>query len=374
MSKKKFSAIAVASALALASVEFHKIHAKAWFKKGHITIVEQAFEILKNDEKSRDIKLLEAFSDQIITGATIPDVKGDIDNGSGLHYYNSKNKFGFPIRLKDGYYPNRLGGYSKSAGTMLEENYYTALIFWQNGKYNTSAVLLGRAVHFLSDICCTPHTTARVCTGSPKNCHFAFETYANKLNGVFISMTAKEFYNKFLALTPLGIADFLSQVSSSYFDKLISKKSENFAQIVVGTFPLAQTATAAFLNKFLAESEHPPLIDENKTYTIKNCESGLFLHQNGSLDPQSESFKIAFNQNGTLSFKNSQGELLIISGEISQFKLTLINDNIHAFRITAGKKFRQNLCEFSLLKTTKLGFYKPDSDLHLWRILESYED
>lgn len=371
MSNKKLSAIALFSTLALVSIKSGKLKASAWFKKGHISIVEQALEILKNDGKSRDIKLLEAYTDQIIQGATVPDTKGDIDNGSGLHYYNSKNKFGFPIRLKEGYYPNRLGGYSKSAGTMLEENYYTALVFWQNGKYNASSVLLGRAVHFLSDICCPPHTTAKVCTGSPKNCHFAFETYANKLNGVFISMTAKEFYHKFLSLTPLGIADFLSQVSSSYYDKLVSKKSDSFAQIVVGTMPLAQTATAALLNKFLIESENSPLIDENKFYTIKNCESGLFLHQNGELSTQSESFKIVLNQNGTVSFIGENSESLCVSGKFSQFKLSLINDNIRAFRITSGKKFRYNLVEFSLLKTARLGLYKPDNDLHLWRILEN---
>lgn len=374
MENKKLLMIGALATLVGLNVNRGKLTCKAWFKKGHVLIVEQAFEILKNDGKSRDIKLLEAYLDQIIHGATVPDVKGDIDNGSGLHYYNSKNKFGFPIRPKEGYYPNRLGGFSKSAGTMLEENYYTALIFWQNGKYNTSAVLLGRAVHFLSDLCCPPHTTAKVCTGNPKNCHFAFETYANKLNGMFISMTAGDFYEKLLNLSPLGIADFLCRISASYYDKLITKKDEDFSYIVVGTMPLAQTVTAAFFNKFLVESEYKPLIEEEKTYVIKNCESGLFLHADGKLEDVEEYFKVKFNPQGFVEFENQRGEILQISGDSSAFKLTLVNENIRAFRITGGKKFRQNIGEFSLLKVAKLMYYKPDSDLHLWRILESFEN
>lgn len=350
-------------------VKNNRLSAKAWFKKGHLSIVEQAFEILKNDGKSRDIKLLEAYADQILAGATVPDVKGDIDNGSGVHYYNFKNKFGFPIRQKDGYFPNRLGGYSKSAGTMLEENYYTALIFWQNGKYNSAAYLLGRSIHFLADICCPPHTTAKVCTGSPKNCHFAFETYANKLNGVYNSMTAKEFYDKFLQMTPLGIANFLSSISSGYFDKLVSKKSSDFAQITAAMVPLAQTVSAAFLYKFIIESENPKLLDENRFYTIKNCNSGLFLHQNGELDGKEEEFQPKFNSEGFVEFVNRNGEILTISGKNTAFKLTLRDENIRSFRITCGKKFNLNLAEISLLKIARPTFYKPDSELNFWRIL-----
>ena len=136
-----------------AALKLGEIKASAWFKKTHTNIIEQALEILKNDGKAQAVKELEEYSKELVHGACIPDVKGDWDNGWGLHYYSPKNKFGLPNRKNGIYYPNRLGSFSKSAGTMLEENYTTALIFTQNKKYSEAAVLLGRAVHFLSDIC-----------------------------------------------------------------------------------------------------------------------------------------------------------------------------------------------------------------------------
>jgi len=92
---KKTIALGVAVA---ALIKAGEIRADAWFKKAHIDIIERAFEILHNDNKKNDVSPLEAFKEKLIVGCCIPDVKGDCDNGSGLHYYCPKNKFGLPNR------------------------------------------------------------------------------------------------------------------------------------------------------------------------------------------------------------------------------------------------------------------------------------
>lgn len=361
----------VLGACAAAVIKSCEITAGAWFKKGHINIVEQAFEILKNDNKIKELGGLDVFRDQIIHGSCVPDVKGDCDNGSGLHYYSPKNKFGLPSRKLGDYYPNRLGGYSKTAGTIMEECYYTALVLWQNRKYNTAAVMLGRCLHFLSDICCVPHTTSRVCTGNPKNCHMAFETYANKFTGIFNAMTSKKFYDGYLKMTPLEIANVLSEFSSGYYEKLTSKNHSGYDEIIVNTLPLAQMAVAAMIYKFSVDAMAERLIDERKFYSIRNSETGNYLQVDGTVSEETEKFRLIIHHDGSVGFENEKGCPLTISMKFTRFRLTLKDENIKSFRITCKKKFSRNVAEIPLLRITAPVFYRPDLDLHHWTIREA---
>ncbi|MBQ7756037.1 MAG: zinc dependent phospholipase C family protein [Oscillospiraceae bacterium] len=365
---KKVIALGIAVATLIKARE---IHAEGWFKKAHVDIVEQAFEILKNDSHKDLVSSLEIFKDQLVVGACVPDVKGDCDNGSGLHYYSPKNKFGLPNRKNGDYYPNRLGGYSKSAGTIFEECYYTALILWQNKKYNTAAVMLGRALHFLSDMCCVPHTTSRVCTGNPKNCHMAFETYANKFVGIYNAMTSKSFYESYLSLSPIEIANSVSELSAGFYEKLTSKKDKNYDEIIAVTYPFSQMVVAGMIYKFAYEAKGEKLIDEFKSYVIKNCETGNFLHADGTTSDEPEYFKVKANHNGSLSFETQEGFPLTISLKFTQFRLTLKDENTRSFRITCRKKFSRNIAEIPLIRVTTNAFYKPDLDLHHWTIRET---
>lgn len=345
-----------------------EIHADAWFKKAHIQIINQAFEILRNDDKIKTVSSLEMFKDKLVIGACVPDIKGDCDNGSGLHYYSPINKNGLPNRKNVDYYPNRLGGYSKSAGTVFEECYYTALILWQNKKHNTSAIMLGRALHFLSDMCCTPHTTSKVCTGNPKNCHVAFETYANKYVGIYNAMTSKNIYDNCLSLSPIEIANQVSEISAGFYDKLTSKKNKNFSEIVAVTYPLSQMITAGVILKFCKDAKENPLIDEKKYYVIKNCETGNYLRVNGTTSEKPEKFRIKFNRNGSVSFVNKKGIPLTVSKKYSCFRLTLKDKNTLSYRITCKKKFSKNIAEIPLVKVAAPVFYKPDINMNFWTI------
>lgn len=361
----------IAMGIAVATIiKAREIHAEGWFKKAHIDIVEQAFEILKNDSHKDIFSPLEVFKDQLIVGACIPDIKGDCDNGSGLHYYSPKNKFGLPNRKNGDYYPNRLGGYSKSAGTIFEECYYTALILWQNKKYNTAAVMLGRALHFLSDMCCVPHTTNKVCTGNPKNCHMAFETYANKYIGIFNAMTSKSFYESYLEMSPLEIANAISELSAGFYDKLSSKNHQDFDEIIAVTYPLAQMAVAGVIYKFCVMAYEKTLIDEEKYYVIKNCETENFLQADGSTSENPEPFKLKINSKGAITFENEEGFPLTISLKYTQFRLTLKDANTMRFRITCRKKYSKSIAEIPLIKVATSAFYRPELDLHHWTIRE----
>lgn len=364
---KKFITLSVAM---LAAYRLKILTAGAWFKKTHISIVEQAFEILCNDEKSDVAEVLGIFRNKIIEGATLPDVKGDCDNGSGMHYYCPKNKFGFKNKKRGDYYPDRLGRFSKSAGTMLEENYTTALVFWQNKKYDEAAVLLGRAIHFLSDMCCAPHTTSKVCSGHPRNCHMSYETSASKLTGVYNAMTSKSLYKSYYEMLPIEIANALSEFSSDYFDKLVSRSNDEYAVITASTLPFSQMAAAALLNKFYKQTSDEPLISENKFYAIKNCRSGLYLSADGTLDKSEHQFRIKLFHNGSVGFESTDGKILTITKKHTRFRLALCDENLKSYRITCARKFSKNIADIPLAKLAVAASFKPESDLHYWTIRE----
>lgn len=368
---KKTAAIGIAAAILASS---KKITAHGWFKKAHLNFVEQAFEILENDGKSACLCGIDVFKDQLLYGAFAPDVKGDCDNGSGLHYYSPKNKFGLPNRKYGDYYPNRLGGYSKSAGTVFEECYYTALILWQNQKPNTAAVMLGRALHFLADMSCVAHTTSKACTGSPKNSHMAFETHANKYVGLFNAMTSKSLYEDFLTMSPIEIANAVSELSASFYEQFVMKKNSGFDEITAASLPFAQMTAAALIYRFCCEAKGEILIDENKTYTVKNCESADYLQADGTVSDEPEIFKLKIHHSGALGFESADGCPLTFAMKYTQFRLTLKNENLRAFRITMNKKFSRNAAEIPLVKIAAAVPYKPDSALHLWSIREVFEN
>lgn len=365
---------AVAACVAIAAAAYLTTKkAKGWFKKAHVNIVMQALEILKNDEKRLAVSSLEPFSHQLLIGATIPDNKGDRDNGSGYHYYSPINKFGLPTRTYSGYYPNRLGSFSKSAGTMLEENYTMALIFWQNGKKNTACVLLGRALHFLSDICCVPHTTSRVCNGGPYNCHMMFEQEANKYIEEYKAYTADGFYELYGKLSLFEIANRLAEYSSKDFEKLIRRKRYDYEEITSRAFPLAQIAAAAFLEKFITDAHGKIIIDENSCYAFRNYGSGLYLHSDLSLSEEKEFFKIIFQTDGSLALEGTEGEFVPFSKNDGSIHLTFYPSDVKKIRITCTKKYSRTVIDVPVIKRAGHAPFRPGVKEHYW-ILEDEND
>ncbi|NLZ45976.1 MAG: hypothetical protein GX896_04715 [Clostridiales bacterium] len=361
----------VAFAVALISVsKLTEIKANAWFKRTHIHIINEAFEVLKNDGKLRTITLFKPFLDLILYGGTVPDAKGDCDNGSGLHYYSPLNKFGLPNRQVAGYYPNRFGGFYKSAGTMIEENYTMALIHWQNKRFNLASVSLGRVLHFISDICCVPHTTSRVCTGNPNNRHTAFEQYANKSCHQHKAQSAISTYEEYANLSIGQIANRLAEASSGFYDELMSGRKIRYENIVRSALPEAQIACAGIIVKFRKDIKKKILIDEKRYYQIMNMTSKMCLHNDGNVGPEIEGFRIKLNLDGTLGFENSAGDEVELSGKYKDFKLTCVDWENSIYRITCSKKFTRAFYEIPFLKRVIPAIYKPSNNSFQWKISE----
>ena len=362
---------AIAFAVALVSVaKLTEIRANAWFKRTHIHIINEAFDVLKNDGKLRTITLFKPFLDLILYGGTVPDAKGDCDNGSGFHYYSPLNKFGLPNRPVAGYYPNRFGNFNKSAGTMIEENYTMAMIHWQNKRFNLACVFLGRVLHFVADICCVPHTTSRICTGNPNNRHTSLEQYANKAAVSYKAGNGGDIYEEYAKLSVRQITNRLAERSSRYYDDLMSGNKIRYENIVSQSIPTAQVACAAFIAKFRRDVKRYRLLDESKYYKIMNLGSNLYLHSDASVGIEPEGFKICLNLDGTLSIQNVDEEPLALTGNIEDFKLSCpdLEDNI--YRITCTKKFSRALFELPLLKKVIPAGFKPNNPAFCWIITE----
>lgn len=126
-------------------------------------------------------KLFEPQLDIIIDRACAPDRPGDYEKGMGRHYYCGSNASGHKLTPKGGYYKNGISFFSKSARTMLEEDYTMALTLWKAGFDTPAAEHLGRALHMLEDICCLPHATRMTYYSSKKMIHEVYEDLAKMM-------------------------------------------------------------------------------------------------------------------------------------------------------------------------------------------------
>ena len=183
--------LAACAAITAYKLAFPK-KAYAWFSKTHEDITTKAIGLLSKDNRVKEAEFFKPYKEQILAGCTKPDRKGDPDKGSGMHYYSICNKKGTPLPQTAGYYRNRKGKISKSARTMLEENYTSALCLYKSGKIPQAMNVLGRAAHFIEDMSFNPSSPifllkASSSTVSSVTCKLYFLLkFANSLLIVFI--------------------------------------------------------------------------------------------------------------------------------------------------------------------------------------------
>ena len=182
----------------------------------HQTILARALMILKNIRPETETffaPMLKIMMQTVIK----PDNKGDYENGMGLHYYCASDASGKKYPTRGGYHANGIGSFSRSARTMLEENFTMALAFGYAGFQNRCADHLGRAVHMISDICCLPHATKMTYYSSKRKIHTAYENFA------------EAYYPEFL---PEQNIDSLPDIFSSRsgFEKPVNKISEKISR------------------------------------------------------------------------------------------------------------------------------------------------
>lgn len=126
-------------------------------------------------------KLFAPQLDIIIDRACAPDRSGDYEKGMGRHYYCGSNASGKKLTSKGGYYKNGIIRFSKSARTMMEEDYTMALTLWRAGFDTPAAEHLGRALHMLEDMSCLPHASRMTYYSSKKMIHQAYEDLAKMM-------------------------------------------------------------------------------------------------------------------------------------------------------------------------------------------------
>ncbi len=126
----------------------------------HCGIVRAALLLLEQTEHPAAKRFSAGDAEAMVGEAAEPDRIGDRQQGRGLHYYCAVKPDGTPLSLHPvlGGYCNGKGAPGPSPLTMLDSEYRAALALHRAGKYYPAMKSLSRALHFLADMCCPPHS------------------------------------------------------------------------------------------------------------------------------------------------------------------------------------------------------------------------
>lgn len=392
---KKIAKIA-ALTVALSSVYTVIPHkkARAFFSSTHSAIFDNALEILKNDGKSEAYTFYLIHREKISYGVISPDFKGDRNKGSGKHYYSSVDKDGEKLEPSaSGYYKNRLGNFSSSARTMLEENLTMSYIEARNDLLNLSLDSIGRCVHFISDLGCSVHTTNLISLPTRNNPHHQYEKYAEKhMDNHHSKSCPDELYEAYINNdigTMLGI---LSNISSSFYSDVKACTPKTFGTVLDKMLPLTENHVAAFLNAYYVTCEDKvnSALDLSKEYKIKSKQNGnvltvasnsrVIFDKDNDLDTQK--FKFVAKPDGSLRILNNHAN--IVSSGVFGFKCekALSNNGFMLTKIrdsylisTSYSEFEKYISANKRLIKSKVceGTLNPDEDFQYFYIEETKE-
>ena len=317
----------------------------------HTKILKHAMTILSNDNRTDiyDFFKNSPYYSNLMAGTIEPDIN---ESNPGAHYYiysESSSAVG-------NYYKNAKGNYSRSARTNFEEHYSTALNMYFSGHEDKAFNSLGKAIHYLSDISCTAHSTEMTYSiFDNKNPHKVYETYVTNNSDKFIASTANDTYDYVLSSPFSEILNNLSKQSSQYGYEASSNIPEFYDKSIENTVPVAEKLTAALLNRFYRDINNPDdikYIEDGKEYYIKNVNSLKYMTVSGNnivqdafQENDSQRFKILKNFDGsfTLTPSNSKKTLGIkwnwTSFRIDDLRLT------YSLKPNLSNYFKPVLCE-----------------------------
>lgn len=126
----------------------------------HCGIVRAALLLLEQTGHPACKRFSAGDAEAMISEAAAPDRLGDRQQGRGLHYYCAVRPDGTPLGTHPvtGGFCNGKNAPAPSPLTMLDAEYRTSLALYRAGKYYPAMKSLSRALHFLADICCPPHS------------------------------------------------------------------------------------------------------------------------------------------------------------------------------------------------------------------------
>lgn len=190
-----------------------RVHASAWWGNTHTGLVEEAVSRLAGCGEKEAASFFAFHMTLLKQGATAPDRAGDIDSAfsGGAHYGIVKKKQALPaadrsfaaclLSEREASYLKRAGmlldftgvlrersPYLKTACTIAEENYTTALFyavrFRNSGEVRDiafAAECLGRALHGIADSAAIPHCIGKRYFGK-RSYHYRFESLASSVS------------------------------------------------------------------------------------------------------------------------------------------------------------------------------------------------
>ncbi len=209
-----------------------------------------------------------------------PDKKDDIDKGPGKHYYSCVNAKGRELEEYKGYYKNRPGELSPSARTLYRANYTAALSYYKSGDTEKAMVSLGRALHFVSDIGCTPHVANMKHQEKASNVHYAFEKH---INTTYSKHSAQSFDKRLLKYyekdDPADGFNKLSRYAGRFVEDILHLDPRAFDDTAKNTLPYTQQNVMAVLLKFYDDCNRDKgnFLTDGKLCTFRNEATGLIL-------------------------------------------------------------------------------------------------
>lgn len=361
------------------------IIAYAWKSPTHADIVSKALEILDNDGYREQHDFFAAYADILTEYATVPDRKGDTDKGKGYHYYCAKNVHGKrAVPTESGYYKSGKNAtaparYSRSARSIFEDEYQLALTFYALGGAENIAVSMqyvGRCMHMISDVCCTPHTTDLTLTSSKSGRHKLFEQYARDIYPRFHAQNGFDsIYSRHLEESIVGEhMNDLAAMSAGYYDLLIkARKPVVLDSAIENMLCLAQRSCAAFLLRFYKDSANKELaLQSGKKYYIRSAANGRYLSSKGcfksgvSLSQTAEKLILTANSQGFYELEFESGCKLSLAKIQSAMNELKIGKSANGYRILTGTSHfinavtgAKNGCVYSRL-------YDPDDLFQCW--------
>ena len=353
---KLLTAAAAAAAAVLAAKIMKPIKAYAWLGKTHEDITGFALDMFEKENKNKLTGFYKNYRDKLCEGSQAPDLDGDVDKAPGTHYYSSLDLKGKSLPQKEGYYRNRLGKYLKSARTSLEENYTSALNLYKSGKTSEAMYVLGRAVHFVEDIACPPHSTSQPYAEKNDNMHYMFEQYADKTSKKYPPVGFdKRHINSYSDYSFENAANRLSNASGKYAPQIASLDESAFDKAQKALVPLAAENVMALLMKFHGDchEENGNYIKDGSTVSLRCEGSGMMLTYTtkggvalAKLDHAKEQrFTVVMNDNGSFALRAADGNFL--SADLKKFVKPAEDGKGSAIRAAAvgRSKFRLSVGE-----------------------------
>ncbi|SEK23857.1 zinc dependent phospholipase C family protein [Ruminococcus albus] len=357
--------------------------AYAWTSDVHSYIAEKALELLTIEKKLRPAAFYKDWHEEIKQGAVAPDKSGDIDEGPGMHYYSCMNAKGKELDESNGFFRNRLGDFAPSARTLFRANYTSAISLYKSGKIKESMVYLGRAIHFVSDMGCTPHVANMTSGIKASNVHNAFEKQVkNSYTGFKADNFDKRLTKYYEKADPGDAFNKLIKYAGKFVDTILHLDPRAFDDTAKNTIPVTEQHVMAVLLKFFNDcnTDSGNFVCNDKMYTFKNEATGLLLtttEKNISVDEadkdKDQKLRVKLSETGTFGLRAISGgyinkkcsgyDYLKIDGKAAQFRAEALGNRRFVIS-TEDSDFKKYLTAKGSKLTT--ASYEPDNHYMIW--------